>query len=219
MRFQNPKQIKSMLCNYAVKNGYQLWFEKNYSKRLLVLCCKGDCTFRLYASWMSIEDNFQIKSLKSEHQCARNYKPGFVNYRWIDSHYTKEILHKQKLTIRQLKLEVIKKFGIEVSISQCRRAKQYAMNIIEGTLIEHYAKLWSYGEEIRRSNPGSTVNMDVLTIPDGRWLEGRKKMIGIDGCFLKGYATGELLCAVGKDARDQIYPIAWAVVCVENKEN
>ena len=168
MRFEDPKQLKSMLCNCAVKNGYQLWFEKNYSKRLLVLCCKGDCTFRLYASWMSIEHNFQIKSLKSKHQCARNYKLGsIVNYLWIGSHYTKEILHRQKLTIRQLRLEVIKKFGIEVSISQCRRAKQYAMNIFEGTLIENYAKLWSYGEEIRRSNPSSTVSMDVLIMQDG----------------------------------------------------
>ncbi|CAI9286312.1 unnamed protein product [Lactuca saligna] len=53
MRFEDPKQLKSMLCNYAVKNGYQLWFEKNDSKRLLVLCCKGACTFMLWASCMS----------------------------------------------------------------------------------------------------------------------------------------------------------------------
>ena len=51
------------------------------------------------------------------------------------------------------------------------------------------------------------------------WLDGCRKVIGIDGCFLKGIVAGELLCAVGKDANNQIYPIAWAVVCVENKEN
>nr|KAJ0210286.1 hypothetical protein LSAT_V11C400175160 [Lactuca sativa] len=153
------------------------------------------------------------------HRCSRNYKLGsIVNYQWIGSHYTEEILHRQKLTIRQLRLEVIKKFSIEVGISQCRRAKQYAINIIEGALIEHYVKLWSYGEEIRRSNPGSTVSMDVLTMLDAT-NHFSKKVIGIDGCFLKGYVTGELLCVVGKDARDQIYLIAWAVVCVENKEN
>ena len=31
----NPKQLKHMLCNYAVANGYQLRFKKNDSKRLL----------------------------------------------------------------------------------------------------------------------------------------------------------------------------------------
>nr|KAJ0207855.1 hypothetical protein LSAT_V11C500238150 [Lactuca sativa] len=84
-------------------------------------------------------------------------------------------------------------------------------------------------------DPTLTGSMDVLTMPDGTnhfskfyvffdgvkngWLEGCRKVIGIDDCFLKGYVIGELLCDVRRDARDQIYPIVWVVVCVENKEN
>lgn len=34
MKFENPKQLKSMLCNYDVANGYQLCFSKNDSKSL-----------------------------------------------------------------------------------------------------------------------------------------------------------------------------------------
>lgn len=30
---------------------------------------------------------------------------------------------------------------------------------------------------------------------------------------------GELLTAIGRDANNQVYPIAWAVVDVENKSN
>ncbi|KAL4586919.1 hypothetical protein LXL04_011567 [Taraxacum kok-saghyz] len=236
MRFENPQQMKEMLCNYAVANGYQLRYQKNDSSRLLVICCKGACKFRLWATWMSIEHSFQIKSLIPDHQCSRNFKLGaIVNFQWIGSHYTKDILHRQKLTIRQLRLEVIKKFDIDVSLSQCRRAKKHAMTLIEGTLVEHYAKLWSYGAEIRRSNPGSTVSMDVNPMPDDTnyfsklyvcfdgvkkgWKQGCRRVIGIDGCFLKEIISGELLCAVGKDANNQIYPICWAVVCVENKDN
>nr|KAJ0193886.1 hypothetical protein LSAT_V11C800401480 [Lactuca sativa] len=60
--------------------------EKNDSKRLLVKCCDGECTFRLWASWMSEEHSFQIKSLINEHNCARNFKLGLiVNYKWIGS--------------------------------------------------------------------------------------------------------------------------------------
>ena len=51
------------------------------------------------------------------------------------------------------------------------------------------------------------------------WKEGCKKIIGLDGCFLKGICKGELLCSVGRDENNRIYPITWAVVCVENKEN
>ncbi|CAI9287331.1 unnamed protein product [Lactuca saligna] len=40
MRFSNPDELKNMLSNYAVSGGYDLWFGKNDSQRLLVKCCK-----------------------------------------------------------------------------------------------------------------------------------------------------------------------------------
>ncbi|CAI9268000.1 unnamed protein product [Lactuca saligna] len=201
MRFKVPGQVKSMLCNYAVANGYQLCFEKNYRTRLLVRCSKSACTFRLWASWMSDEESFQIKSLKADHNCARNFKFGsLVTYAWIGSHYTKEIVESQKISVRKLRL-----------------------------------KLWSYGHEILRTNLGSTVKLDMEDGPDGKkyfskfyccfqgvkqgWIEGCRRVIVLDGCFLKGVCKGELLCAIGRDANDKIYPIAWAVVNVENKQN
>ncbi|CAI9291045.1 unnamed protein product [Lactuca saligna] len=50
MKFKSPKQLKNMLCNYVVANGYQLFFNKNDSKRLLVVFCKGAFPFRLWAT-------------------------------------------------------------------------------------------------------------------------------------------------------------------------
>ena len=38
------------------------------------------------------------------------------------------------------------------------------------------------------------------------------------GCFLKGKYEGELLSVVGRDANDQLLPLVYAVVEVENKE-
>ncbi|GJT04991.1 hypothetical protein Tco_0839453 [Tanacetum coccineum] len=54
-------------------------------------------------------------------------------------------------------------------------------------------------------------------VQDG-WLEGCKKVIGLDGYFLKHTSRGELLTAMGRDANTQMYPIAWVVVRVENAE-
>lgn len=42
-------------------------------------------------------------------------------------------------------------------------------------------------------------------------------MIGFDGCFLKGVCKGQLLVAVCRDGNNQMLPIAWAVVEVENQ--
>ena len=51
------------------------------------------------------------------------------------------------------------------------------------------------------------------------WSQGCRRIIGLDGCFLKHTCKGELLTAMGRDANNQMYPIAWAVVKVENYEN
>ncbi|XP_023758503.1 uncharacterized protein LOC111906948 [Lactuca sativa] len=86
------------------------------------------------------------------------------------------------------------KFGIQVSMSQCRRAKKYALNLVEGSLVEHYG------------------------VKQG-WTECCRRIIELDGCFLKGVCEGELFCVIGRDVNGKIYHIAWAVVSVEIKQN
>ncbi|CAI9271895.1 unnamed protein product [Lactuca saligna] len=41
MRFSNPMELKNCLTNYAVKNGYNLYFEKNDSQRGQLLAAMG----------------------------------------------------------------------------------------------------------------------------------------------------------------------------------
>lgn len=51
------------------------------------------------------------------------------------------------------------------------------------------------------------------------WIKHCRPIFGIDGCFLKSTTKGQLLAAVGRDANNQIFPIAWAVVNVEETES
>ena len=50
-------------------------------------------------------------------------------------------------------------------------------------------------------------------------MNGCRRVLGLDGAFLKGYCKGELLCATAMDANDQMFPVAWAVVEFESKES
>nr|KAJ0201229.1 hypothetical protein LSAT_V11C600309130 [Lactuca sativa] len=203
----------------VVKNGYDLWYEKSDNQRLLVKCCNGKknnqnkgCPFRLWATWMSSEKSlvFQFGSI--------------VTYKWIGTHFMRYILHKPKMSTRKLKAKVSKKFNLIASVGQCRSTKKYAFKEIEGSLKEHYAKTWSYGEEIKRTNPRSTMKMDVDVMPDGTTyfskfyvcLKGLKDGC-IEGCK-RGICRGKLLSVVGRDANNHIYLITWAMVAVESKE-
>nr|KAJ0203638.1 hypothetical protein LSAT_V11C500254590 [Lactuca sativa] len=231
MKYFTTVELKYSLICYAVANGYDLWHEKNDKSRLLVRCCKRKnpaCPFRLYASWMKEEHTFQIKSLIIEHKCSRAFKlRSIVTYKWIAKQFVNDVLESPKLSLRKMKALVFKRYNINVSVWQCRNEK------IEGSLKEHYAKLWDYAAEIIRANPGSHVEVFLEPQPDNTvvfdrfyvcikgvvdgWLDGYRKVIGVDGCFLKGVCRGELLSTMGRDANNNIYPLAWAVVNVENK--
>ncbi|MFQ6629262.1 hypothetical protein Gotur_007399, partial [Gossypium turneri] len=42
-----------------------------------------------------------------------------------------------------------------------------------------------------------------------------RRIIRLDGCWLKGYCGGHLLAAIGVDANDCIYPVAFVVGLIE----
>ncbi|XP_021979257.1 uncharacterized protein LOC110875368 [Helianthus annuus] len=51
------------------------------------------------------------------------------------------------------------------------------------------------------------------------FLAGYRKLLCLDGCFLKTFLGGMLLAAIRRDANDQMYPLAWAVVEGENNDS
>lgn len=219
-----------------LKGKKKVTVSKSKKKKTPVKSNKKGCTFRLWASWMSTERTFQIKSLIPTHKCSRNFDLSpLVNFKWIAKHYAKDIIENPKLTFRGMKAEIKKHFLINVSIGMCKRAKHRAIFDHEGGLREHYARLWDYRDAILSSNPGSSVKLEVderdngehyflrmyicfKGIKDG-WGGNCRRVIGLDGCFLKSTVKGELLTAMGRDANNQMYPIAWAVVNVENYDN
>ncbi|KAD5960286.1 hypothetical protein E3N88_11758 [Mikania micrantha] len=248
MKFESPSQLKESLIDYGVSNGYQLVFLVNDRNRLLVRCGKeeteedGDgnkkkvwaCPFRLWASMITGDNSFQIKSLNDKHACSRKFSLGsLVTYSWIAKRYFKQIIQNPEISLRDMQEDIKRKYECKVSIGQCSRAKKKVLDEFEGGLKEHYGKLSDYQAEILQTNPGSTVKMVVNTMTNGDvyfssfyiclkgvkdgWINGCRNVICLDGCFLKN--SGQLLSAVGRDTNNHIFPLAWAVVSVENKEN
>lgn len=95
--------------------------------------------------------------------------------------------------------------------------------MIRGDEKEHYIKLAEYGGELRDRNPGSEFRIQnnllhferafisVAACKNG-FLSRCRPIISIDGCFIKESYEGQILSAIGIDANDCIYPIAYVVV-------
>nr|GFA63178.1 pentatricopeptide repeat-containing protein [Tanacetum cinerariifolium] len=98
-----------------------------------------------------------------------------------------------------------KKYKCIVSKTQCKNAKNFALNEGKVTIQDHYGFLRSYAKALDDSNEGSTVKV----------VEGLLLLMVV----LKKTNCGEILIAVGSNGNNHIFPIAWAVVSVENKDN
>ena len=175
-----------------------------------------------------------MKTFVDEHNCDFSYKNKRVTAKWLAANY----LHKYKC-ISAMKLVDLKNLvkvdlKVEMTLTQMRRAKLLTLEKMQGDLREEYARLWDYLDEIERSNPGSTTTMKVARpfpnelpvferlyisfdcLKKG-FLGGCRKILGLDGCFLKGAVKGEILAAVGRDGNNQMFPVAWSVVTFETK--
>ncbi|XP_071740697.1 uncharacterized protein [Rutidosis leptorrhynchoides] len=200
---------------------------------------KGDepkCSLRCFGRKMKTEDSFQVVSLVDEHTCVRSFRfRSLINYKWIGKEFGDKIWANPNIRLVDIADLVLKKYKCSVTLNQCSKATTWALSEYDKSIQQHYALLRSYGDELLTSNPGSTVKIGVTQNPDGKvyfdrfyvclnglkkgWKRGCRRIIALDGCFLKKPNQGELLTAIGRDGNNHIYPIAWAVVSVENKDN
>ncbi|MBA0638816.1 hypothetical protein Godav_029880, partial [Gossypium davidsonii] len=77
---------------------------------------------------------------------------------------------------------------------------------------EKFGQLYNYTHESRSKMSGSTIKMIVQRVTVDSPPHFKRPLIGLDGCFLKGPFKSEFLTTVGRDANNQMFPIAWAVV-------
>ncbi|KAK9019590.1 hypothetical protein V6N11_054106 [Hibiscus sabdariffa] len=133
----------------------------------------------------------------------------------------------QKLGREELKVELQK--------HTCIKARKWALEKIWGSVVLEFNRLFDYVFALRSVDPNGTFELMVerptevekpkfkrLYVCFSALKEGFKRfcrlVISLDGCYLKGSFKGEILSVVGRDGNNQIFPIAWALVEVENKD-
>ncbi|KAM5550852.1 hypothetical protein ABKV19_027282, partial [Rosa sericea] len=123
-----------------------------------------------------------------------------------------------------------------VSKSMAYRAKRAALLEVEGGIKEQYARLADYGKELQRADPGTPIDLVCdfsnsekapvfkrlyicLGALKNGFKAGCRSLIGLDGAHLKTCFGGQLLTAVGIDANNTSWVVAYAKVELETKDS
>ncbi|XP_021999683.2 uncharacterized protein LOC110897130 [Helianthus annuus] len=210
--FASRSDIRHLVKKLAVDSRRQLSIIRNDTKRFRVVCYGRD---------------------------PGSLVVGKINEKVGPSEKAKEVsLEKEggppDVECSTLQDQVQKKYQISVSRYKVFRAKSVALKKIQGDYAMQYTILRDYCEELLRSNPGTTIKIEVENccnpasptrqfkriyiclgpLKEGFKLLGRE-LLGLDGCFMKGPFPGQILTAVGIDSNNGIYPVAYALVEAE----
>ncbi|KAL2942453.1 Cortactin-binding protein 2 [Bienertia sinuspersici] len=238
-RFATRDGFKQAVAKYGIMQGRNVSVvvsNKTRRQDLGVKCVK-DCPFYLYASWHSQKASYLVKRVVSEHKCHRNMKKNRqFKSTWVANEMLEVFKARPHWPAKEIKDTIKRAYKVLVNRQFAYKVKYNAHKLLHGSMHEHYQKLGRYMAAMEASSPNSVVDLVVDTVKGVNppvfqrlftcfeglqkgWKEGCRKVICVDAAFLKTFLGGQILAAVGRDANEQMFPIAWAVVEGENNKS
>ncbi|XP_014517199.1 uncharacterized protein LOC106774668 [Vigna radiata var. radiata] len=187
--------------SYAVHGGRDLKFIKNDNRRVQVRClgAQKSCPCMAYCGYMEGCSTWQLRKIVDNHSCSRQFNIKMMNAKWLSETLDNSLQQNPNLKINEIRSKALRKWNTNVTLSKARRAKIMASEKLESSFKNQFKRIHDYAHELLKCNPGSTVQVKV----DSE----------------NGLYKGELLTTIGRDPNDQMLPLAYAIVEVENKDS
>ncbi|KAL4346269.1 hypothetical protein GQ457_17G011300 [Hibiscus cannabinus] len=185
---EDAEMFKGALVNYDDPRGFDYKLVRNESDKVSAKCKDEGCPWVIYASIDSSDGFFKVKKLISHHECFVTFKNSKANYKFIGKHFLGKLRIIAKLTLQEMQRLAREELNVVVPINLCCKARLLAKEEINGRVKYEFDRLVDYAEALRQADPN--CNVDLMVVRP----------------------------TVGRDTKDQIYPIAWVVVEGETKE-
>lgn len=235
-KFYTGYQFKEAVLEYALSKRKNIKQDRWDKTKLSYRCGMGEkCKWRVYCSYDKPSQRWLVKTTYAHHSCSPNGKCKLLKSPVIAGLFLDKLRQQPNCMPEEIQGLIKENWGIVSTRNQCQRGRLLALKWLEREYAEQFAHLRGYAQEIIFTNPGSTAIVDTYPNVDGEdvfqrfyvclanlkdsWRGSCRPIIGLDGTFLKAAVKGVLLTAVGHDANNQIYPVAWAVVQSETGDN
>ncbi|KAH0664043.1 hypothetical protein KY284_028974 [Solanum tuberosum] len=226
MTFKNKDKLITSLHIACLKKDFRLAKVTNSRNVYCFKCTHPECKWWLRAVKFKSSDKFCIKIYKKYHTCGSEHITSH------NPHATAKVLGKYfknsfpngkgpstKDMTNQLRIEL----GCKVSYWKIYKGREIAKSLVRGTHDYGHGVLDTYRYMLESANPGSKTALQVdenekfkyFFVAYAAWIQGfqqLRKVIAVDGTFLKSKYEGVLLSAVAQDAENHIFPVAFCVV-------
>lgn len=230
--FKSVQEFRDTLQKYAIAHRFVYKLKKNDTNRASGICIVDGCSWRIHASWVPSAQSFQIKKLDNTHTCGgESWKSGHPARSWLVSIIKDMLRDSPHQKTKDIANGISRDFGVELSYTQVWRAIEDAREQLQGSYKEAYNQLPWFCEKIAEANPGSLTKF--ITSDDKRlrglfvsfqaticgFLDGCRPLLFLEASYLRSKYQEILLTATAVDGNDGFFPVAFAVVDVENDDN
>lgn len=232
--FPDVKAFRNAIKEAAIAQHFELRIIKSDLIRYFAKCASEGCPWRIRAVKLPNASTFTIRSLEGTHTCGKNALNGHhqASVDWIVSFIEERLRDNINYKPKDILHDIHKQYGITIPYKQAWRAKERGLAAIYGSSEEGFYLLPSYCEEIKKTNPGSVAEV-FTTGADSRFqrlfisfyasihgfVNGCLPIVALGGIQLKSKYLSTFLSATSFDADGGMFPLAFAVVDVENDES
>lgn len=136
-----------------------------------------------------MKQHFRSKLSVQSINVGRDLRVDVVQYHGLQKIYQQKNLSHPRWKLREFKKDVMDMYQLNVTKRMCLRARARVLGEEMGSLHGHYAKLWDYKKELKRTNEGSTVEIEKLVHPTSDQEYFTKNYICF-GALKKGFVNG-----------------------------
>ncbi|XP_075080398.1 uncharacterized protein LOC142165909 [Nicotiana tabacum] len=207
MNFKDLAEAKEVIAYYAISNKRGLQIDKSDRRRLRYKCQIG-CSFKFIISKDGRDHGVKIKTWRDKHDCDEVFENRRATPTALAYYFKRKIQNNSKFKVKEMKVGLKDRFSLNVSDLKFKRVKRMVLEKLEGSYLDEYNKLEAYAQELRETNPGTDV---VIQISKDAMEEGSIR------CCKEYMSTiiSLILCKLGEVSEDAVKgllkhpPVSW----------
>lgn len=230
--FNCVKEFRDALQKYAIAHRFVYKLRKNDPNRASGTCVAEGCPWKIHAAWVPAFQSFRIKRFDNIHTCGgKAWKSAHPGRNWLVSIIKDKLQESPHCKAKEIAKSILQDFGVELNYTQVWRGLEHAREQLQGSYKYSYNQLPTFCKKVVEANPGSFANL--ITDDDKRFKclffsfnclihgfqNGCRPLLFLESTSLKSQYREILLTATAVDADDGFFPVAFAIVDVENNDN